>query len=72
MQTRIESFIENVVNVLIGFLTALASQIIIFPFFNIYVSITENILLTFYFTIVSLIRGYLVRRYYNRKQKSLN
>jgi len=65
MQTRIQSFIESLLNVAIGYGVALASQILIFPVFGINVSISENLLIGAFFTVVSIIRGYFVRRLFN-------
>ena len=67
MQTKYQSLIESLTNILIGYLTALLSQVLIFPIFNIYVSFQDNLLIGLYFTIISLIRSYLVRRYFNKK-----
>lgn len=69
MQTKLESLKESFVNILIGYITALLSQLLIFPLFNIHVTFGENLLIGLYFTVISLIRSYLVRRYYNNKLK---
>ena len=69
MQTKKQSLIESFINVLIGYLTALLSQVLIFPLFDIDVSFQDNLLIGLYFTIISLIRSYLVRRYFNKKDK---
>ena len=67
MQTKKQSLIESLTNILIGYLTALLSQLLIFPLFNIYVTFQDNLLIGLYFTIISLIRSYLVRRYFNKR-----
>ena len=67
MQSKLQSLIESLTNILIGYLTALLSQVLIFPIFDIYVSFQDNLLIGLYFTIISLIRSYLVRRYFNKK-----
>ena len=67
MQTKYQSLIESLTNILIGYLTALLSQVLIFPLFDIYVSLQDNLLIGLYFTIISLIRSYLVRRYFNKR-----
>ena len=67
MQTKKQSLIESLTNILIGYLTALLSQVLIFPLFNIYVSLQDNLLIGLYFTIISLLRSYLVRRYFNKR-----
>ena len=69
MQTKYQSLIESLTNILIGYLTALLSQVLIFPLFNIYVTFQDNLLIGLYFTIISLIRSYLVRRYFNDRSK---
>ena len=70
MQTKYQSLIESLTNILIGYLTALLSQVLIFPLFDIDVSFQDNLLIGLYFTIISLLRSYLVRRYFNKRVKS--
>lgn len=67
MQTKKESLIESIINVFIWFLTAFISQLVIFPLFDINVSLETNLWIWFYFTLISLVRSYLVRRYFNWK-----
>ena len=67
MQSKYQSFIESLINILIGYLTALFSQILIFPLFDVYVTFQDNLLIGLYFTVISLARSYLVRRYFNKK-----
>ena len=67
MQTKYQSLIESFVNVSIGYLTALLSQVLIFPLFDIYVTLQDNLLIGLYFTIISLLRSYLARRYFNKR-----
>ena len=69
MQTKTQSLIESVINILIGYLVALASQLVIFPWFGINVPLTDNLLIGFWFTAISLIRSYAVRRYFNWRLK---
>jgi len=66
MQSKKLSIIEAVSNTIIGLVTSFAIQLIIYPFLNIEVSISQNILITFIFFIASIIRGYLVRRLFNK------
>ncbi len=67
MQTKLQSFIESLTNILIGYFTALFSQFLIFPLFNIDIPIQDNLLIGLYFTLISLVRSYLIRRYFNNK-----
>ena len=68
MQSKLDSLIESLSNVLIGFVVAVASQVVIFPFFGINIPLADNILLGVYFTAISIVRSYLVRRYFNEKR----
>lgn len=65
-QTRKQSMVETVAGVTIGYLVALASQLAIFPLFGIHVGIADNLLIGAWFTVVSIARGYAVRRLFNR------
>ena len=64
-QSKLHSFIEACVNVFIGYVVALLSQIIIFPFFHIRVSLEDNLEIGAWFTIISLIRSFVLRRFFN-------
>jgi len=67
MQSKKHSFIESLLNTLVGFLISLLVQLLIYPILNIPVTIFQNIIITSVFTIVSIIRGYIIRRYFNSK-----
>lgn len=64
-QTKIESLIESLVNILIGYGVALVSQIVVFPLFGIFVPLTTNLLIGVWFTVISLVRSYIIRRWFN-------
>jgi hypothetical protein len=64
LQTRIQSLFEQFQNIGIGYIVAVASQLIIFPLFDIHISFNNNLLLSVYFSIISIARGYVIRRYY--------
>ena len=65
MQSKKMSLIETIVSVLIGYVVSIISQLLLFPMFNIEVSLTDNLLIGLFFTVVSIARGYLVRRLFN-------
>ena len=67
MQSKKYSIIESVANTVIGLVTSFIIQLIIYPLLDIPVSIGQNIIITFVFLIVSIIRGYLIRRLFNKK-----
>jgi hypothetical protein len=61
-QSRLMSFVETTLSTAIGFAVALATQLIVFPLFGWNPSITQNLLITVIFTVVSIARGFLLRR----------
>jgi len=61
-QSRRMSLVEACTNVTAGFFVALATQIIVFPWFDLTPTITEHFGIALIFTAVSVIRSYLVRR----------
>jgi len=65
MQSRIGSLVESSVNILIGYFVALISQIVLFPLFDIYISIQTNLWISGWFTLISLARSYVIRRWFN-------
>lgn len=65
MQTRVESLVEAVANTVIGFFVALLTQAIVFPFFNIYTTVADDVSIASIFTAVSIARTYVVRRLFN-------
>jgi uncharacterized membrane protein (DUF485 family) len=67
MQSKTHSLIESISNVVIGYFVALLSQIIIFPVFGIKVTLKENIYIGLWFTVVSIVRSYILRRIFTRR-----
>ena len=66
MQSKKHSIIESVTNTVIGLVTSFIIQLIIYPLLDIPVSINQNIIITLVFFTVSIIRGYLIRRLFNK------
>ena len=65
-QSRTMSAAESVANVLIGYGIALATQVVVFDALQISVSLGQNLWIGAVFTVVSLVRSYLLRRFFNR------
>lgn len=65
-QPRHHSLLEAAANVAIGYVIAIAAQIVIFPLFGIYASTSDHLLIGLAFTVVSLARSYALRRLFNR------
>lgn len=65
-QSRRMSLIETLCSVAIGYVFAVSSQVIIFPHFDIHIPLSDNMLIGVWFTVISVARGYIVRRIFNR------
>lgn len=65
-QSRAMSGAESVANVAIGYGVAVASQLVIFPLFGVHLPLADNLAIGGYFTVISLVRSYAVRRLFNR------
>lgn len=66
-QTKLGSMIEVVFNTFIGYWVAIASQLVIFPMFGIYVQLSTNLWMGAWFTVISIARGYIIRRWFNAR-----
>ena len=69
MQSRKESVIETCVNIAIGYSVAVLSQVVIFPLVEVEATIKQNLTIGVYFTAISFIRSYCIRRVFNRVRK---
>ena len=66
MQNKKQSLIEAIVATIIGLFTSFIIQIFLYPLMGIPISFSQNIIITLVFCLVSIIRGFLVRRMFNR------
>lgn len=64
-QSRKHSVLESVANVALGYGIAIAAQVAIFPMFGIHIPLQENLAIGAAFTVVSLVRSYALRRFFN-------
>lgn len=65
MQQKKHSLLEALLGTSIGFAVALAAQLVIFPAFGIITSMETNLSIAGIMTLVSVIRSYFVRRFFN-------
>lgn len=68
-QSRKQSVLEAIINVLVGYGIGTLSQMFIFPIFGIELPLRSNLIIAALFTVVSLVRSYLIRRLFNRFHK---
>lgn len=66
MQSRRQSLIEAITNVAVGYALAVLTQIVVFPWFGLKVSLNDNLAIGAMFVIVSLLRSYALRRLFER------
>ena len=64
-QSRTMSMIEAATNVVVGYVLAIVTQIVVFPWFGIETGLTEHMAIGLAFVGVSLTRGYLLRRLFD-------
>lgn len=64
-QSRLHSFVESVVNVIIGYSINVVANIYVLPLFGFYPSIAEAMGMGVIFTFISIVRSYILRRLFN-------
>lgn len=64
-QTKRQSLIEAGTNTTIAAGVNLSASIVVYPLFGAHFSMTQNVALVAVFTVLSVVRGYIVRRWFN-------
>jgi hypothetical protein len=70
-QTRLGSLIEAIINVIIGFAINFSANMLIFPLFGFHISASANLLMGLIYTVISVVRSYCVRRWFNARLHQL-
>lgn len=65
-QSRRMSFIESAANVVVGYVLAILTQLAVFPLFGLEAALSEHLAIGLAFVGISLVRGYLMRRLFER------
>jgi len=65
-QNRIMSLVEAAANVVIGYVLAILTQMVVFPWFGIESGLADHLTIGLAFVGVSLARGYVLRRLFER------
>lgn len=63
-QSKLASLVEAMASTALGYGVALVSQLVIFPLYGVNISLDANLQIVAWFTAISLVRGYCVRRYF--------
>lgn len=66
MQSRRRSLIEAITNVVVGYALAVITQIMVFAWFGLQVSLGDNLAIGAVFVTISLGRSYTLRRLFER------
>jgi hypothetical protein len=65
MQTKRMSFIESLTNIFIGYCINFTANMIVLPFFVDGFTVQDNLIVGGIYTLISLVRTYLIRRCFN-------
>lgn len=66
-QTRLGSFIEACINVAIGFAINFVANLVILPLIGFNISVGQNLFIGVLYTVISVLRSYAVRRWFNER-----
>lgn len=61
-QSRLMSFVEAIANVVVGYSIAVATQLVVFPWFGLPAHLDDALAIGCIFTTISLVRGFALRR----------
>lgn len=70
-QTRLGSLIEALVNVMIGFGINYTANIFVLPLFGFNVTLGQAFDIGLIFTVISIARSYIIRRWFNARLHSM-
>jgi len=70
-QTRTGSFVEACIGTAIGFVMSLVLSLIVYPMHGHSFTLGENVSITLIFTVASVARGYVVRRFFNARIRAV-
>lgn len=66
-QTRLGSFIEACINVLIGFAINFVANLLILPLIGFHITASQNLFIGVLYTVISVARSYTIRRWFNAR-----
>lgn len=70
MQSKKQSLLESFVNIFVGFIISFASTFLIFPLVGFESTSSKNLIITIFFTVISFLRSYILRRIFNKESKN--
>ena len=69
MQTKRQSLIETLTSVFVGWLIGVILNMLVLPLFDYNITVVDSLLVSLIFTVISVVRGYLIRRFFNSKER---
>ena len=69
MQTKRQSAIESLTSTTIGIIIGIVLNLTILPIFGYPVSVVDSLWISVIFTVISIIRSYIIRRWFNSKEE---
>ena len=69
MQSKKQSLIESLTSTTIGIIIGIVLNLTVLPIFGYPVSVSDSLWISIIFTIVSIIRSYIIRRWFNSKEE---
>lgn len=70
MQSKKQSLIETLTSVFVGWLIGVILNLTILPLFNYNITVVDSLWVSLIFTVISVVRGYLIRRFFNSKERN--
>ena len=72
IQTRLESLLEVCINIFLGWLVSMAITLwIVVPLWKLDWSFSDSFWVTMIYTVAAIVRGYIVRRFFNAQLHKL-
>lgn len=68
-QTKLQSAVETAASTAVGFAISWAATLVVLPWFGHRPTVADGFGITVFFTIISLVRGYALRRVFNHLHK---
>ena len=68
MQSKKQSLIETLTSVFVGWLIGVILNMLVLPLFDYNITVIDSLWVSLIFTVVSVIRGYVIRRFFNSKE----
>ena len=69
MQSKMESMIETLTSVFVGWIIGVILNMLVLPLFDYDITVVDSLLVSLIFTVISVVRGYLIRRFFNSKER---